>query len=577
MILNKVIVNNFKKINNLELSLANINILVGANGAGKSSVLQALHLACCTIRQANEVRPDKTSTIDIQNLDYLPTDEYKLLGHNCRWGNNTGTPSSNIHFEFSDKDNNISTVSCTLRSARNAGISITGIIPSLLNSYLRNKKQYFSAYIPGISGIPNKEERKSKKVILKSSSFGDSNIVLRNILLLLKEMDPNNIRKIEEWLTSLIGKINLIVEHNEDEDLFIKCLFYFTDERGFDTDPKPIELLGSGYLQLLQIFCYILLFKPKLLLIDEPDIHLHPNVQEKLVPILSRIAADEIPMRVVLTTHSPFIVRGATEECNIFWVNNGVAIEENRDVVSSILGWGIFDKKALILTEDSNLTLLRILLSQWPDIQSKISILPGNGYKNIPTPEQAEQFKHFLGSKYQIIVHRDRDSLTQNEVDHLKNAYQSKGVFLWVPNDSDIEAYFCIPEFLFNLFKDSNETESNNNLFCSLESTKLYIDQIIDEINRNKEAFNSHRNSHNTEIYKNTGGSPSHDSVWEILQSERILRGAKGKTLFNKLRNKLQAKPYQFELDTIKNFVLEDKYELASDLKRLLVDVMNHT
>ena len=139
MILNKVIVNNFKKINNLELSLANINILVGANGAGKSSVLQALHLACCTIRQANEVRPDKTSTIDIQNLDYLPTDEYKLLGHNCRWGNNTGTPSSNIHFEFSDKDNNISTVSCTLRSARNAGISITGIIPSLLNRGLRKQ------------------------------------------------------------------------------------------------------------------------------------------------------------------------------------------------------------------------------------------------------------------------------------------------------------------------------------------------------------------------------------------------------------------------------------------------------
>ena len=36
-----------------------------------------------------------------------------------------------------------------------------------------------------------------------------------------------------------------------------------------------------------------LLFKPKILLIDEPDIHLHPSVQEKLASSLLQIAREK--------------------------------------------------------------------------------------------------------------------------------------------------------------------------------------------------------------------------------------------------------------------------------------------
>ena len=61
--------------------------------------------------------------------------------------------------------------------------------------------KFFSAYIPGISGIPNKEEKKSKKVILKACSYGDSNIILRNVLLLLKNANPDNITQIEDWIS----------------------------------------------------------------------------------------------------------------------------------------------------------------------------------------------------------------------------------------------------------------------------------------------------------------------------------------------------------------------------------------
>ncbi|WP_230852162.1 AAA family ATPase, partial [Ralstonia solanacearum] len=87
-------VENFKKIEDVTIALRDVNILVGPNGCGKSSVVQAVHLASCVMRQADRVAADKTATVNVDDLDYLPTDDYKTLGHGGNWGNKEGTPSS---------------------------------------------------------------------------------------------------------------------------------------------------------------------------------------------------------------------------------------------------------------------------------------------------------------------------------------------------------------------------------------------------------------------------------------------------------------------------------------------------
>src|ERR1019366_7997155 len=123
----------------------------------------------------------------------------------------------------------------------------------------------FSAYIPGISGIPNREEKRSKKVILKACSYGDSNIILRNALDLLRTESPQNIALIEGWISDIVGPLKIFVDHVGERDLAISC------QITINGDTRPIELIGTGYLQLIQIFSYILLFSPGILLIDEPD------------------------------------------------------------------------------------------------------------------------------------------------------------------------------------------------------------------------------------------------------------------------------------------------------------------
>ena len=234
MRLSKLKIETFKKVLVVEIDLADVNILVGTNGCGKSSIIQAIHLACCVIRQADRVDANKTSTVGVDELDYLPTDDYKTLGHGANWGNKEGTPSSQATLSFVGNDDQVVEASCKFRSARNAGISISGSVPGELTNLLRVKKKFFSAYIPGISGIPNKEDKKSKKVILKACSFGDSNVNLRNALLLLKENDPTNIALIEGWIEEIIGPISINVAHDNDNDLYVSCEVTLDSHSGLD-------------------------------------------------------------------------------------------------------------------------------------------------------------------------------------------------------------------------------------------------------------------------------------------------------------------------------------------------------
>ncbi|MFL1467387.1 ATP-dependent nuclease [Marinobacter sp. HN1S83] len=547
MILEKIKIETFKKINFIEIGTASLNILVGSNGSGKSSVLQATHLAACLLRQADRIRAGSTSTVAVMDLDYLPTDDYMRLGHGENWGNKTNTPSSKITFTFRDENNTAFEAVCEARAARNAGISVTGQLPEEVRGQFRGQDTYFSGFIPGISGLPNSETKQSKRVVLKACSFGDSNVYLRNALNLLSEDD---LRQLEAWLGRLMGEVQIRLKFREDRDLVIKA------EVAVDGVSHPIELLGTGYLQLIQIFCYVLLFQPKILLIDEPDIHLHPNVQEKLASSLSEIAAER-ELSVVLSTHSPFILRGAPLSANVYWLENGALANDNREAAEIALGWGAFGKKVIIVSEDKNIALLKKIVSQWPELDKFVTYHPGQGYKNLMKKEQAIELYEALGRQYKILVHRDRDSLTDNEVERLVNDYESDGIKLWFPEQSDIEAYFCSADFIADL--------TGNELAIS----QAYIDEVIDRHGvPARDQFNSQRQAHNQELYAQ-GGSPQNDEVWLQFQV-KPLQGYKGKYVFNQLKNVIPGNVFSETSIVSSDFRVDLANDLRDEIEQLI-------
>ena len=148
----KITIQNFKGINTAVLPLRDTTVLVGANNAGKSSALQAIHFAARAMYQATEA--NKQTTLSISDLEYLPTSFYRELGHNSTWGNQKGSPQSKITFDFLDDLGAAASASVILKSARNEGLSVEPTIPPSLLQEFRNKEKVFTAYIPGIAGIP---------------------------------------------------------------------------------------------------------------------------------------------------------------------------------------------------------------------------------------------------------------------------------------------------------------------------------------------------------------------------------------------------------------------------------------
>jgi energy-coupling factor transporter ATP-binding protein EcfA2 len=189
-----------------------------------------------------------------------------------------------------------------------------------------------------------------------------------------------------------------------------------------------LKQLLQVVLQVVQIFAYLILVRPKLVLIDEPDAHLHPDKQERLVEVLER-AAKEFDSQIVLTTHSPHIVRAASPEAKLVWMQDGVVKSDDDGAIRRLLGWGGLDKHVLLFAEDGNDVPLRAILRQWPDLNRRLAVCRCFGMNNLPKDKLLEGLLVDGALKFRAIVRRDRDFMTENETKKWKELYKTDGAF----------------------------------------------------------------------------------------------------------------------------------------------------
>ena len=214
-------------------------------------------------------------------------------------------------------------------------------------------------------------------------------------------------------------------------------------------------------------------------------------------------------------------------------------------------------EEAILISEDADVSFLRKIVSQWPEIERNVAFFPGNGFKNLPTPEQAKELHDSLGGKFKIIVHRDRDALTDDEVTQITEKYRDLRVDVWFPKGSDVEAYFCFPEFI-EWF-----------LGCTLAVAEGHVaDVLAQSAIPVRQQFDKQRASHNEENHKQ-GGSPTNEDVWASFQA-RELRGGKGKFVLGQLKNRIGQQTFSPEK------ILASKLngQVAVDLKHMIEQVL---
>lgn len=111
------------------------------------------------------------------------------------------------------------------------------------------------------------------------------------------------------YINDLLPKINLL-----------------RSDRGFEiynsqSDKVDEDSISSGESELIALSIEVLVFsrsdqENKVLLLDEPDVHLHPDLQHKFVGFVETIAT-EFDFKVVLATHSTAIVGAFSEEADL--------------------------------------------------------------------------------------------------------------------------------------------------------------------------------------------------------------------------------------------------------------------
>ena len=84
---------NFKRVTSFETDLDGINVLVGANNSGKSSVLQGIQF---TIMAEVVRRVMGRETVPQEKLLYLPSADFSVLRHGSPYTNYSGLTSSLI-------------------------------------------------------------------------------------------------------------------------------------------------------------------------------------------------------------------------------------------------------------------------------------------------------------------------------------------------------------------------------------------------------------------------------------------------------------------------------------------------
>jgi len=555
--LESITVSRFKAVKEATIPLDSVTILVGPNGCGKSSVLQAIHWAA---RAASYVLPKNTKEmISFERLDYVPSSEPLTTLHNGELKSDSGSNAVEVVFSHRPVGEESNQATVRIRAARNRG----GITASMdgggaVTPY-KQRFQFITTYIPGLAGLSERESILAQPTLRRQAASGDAGGVLRNILLNLRsrrqgETDDSQglerLAKLNNLVSQVHPGVQVNVAFDEREDYHISATLRTDD---LADDSRPLEAAATGVLQVVQIFAYLILFEPKVMLIDEPDAHLHPNKQERLIEALER-AAPEYKTQVVLTTHSPHIVRAASPAAKLVWMKSGVVETEDDEVIRRLLGWGGLDKSALFFVEDEDDTPLRAVLRQWPELSRQVAVCRCFGIDNLPRDKFLTGLLLDGKLKNRALLHRDGDFMTLEESARWTTSFKTPGVFPWVTAGSDIEAYFCQADYLSALYG------------VSIEMAENWRQEAARKVSKARDTFLEKRKNVVRVVWPN-GGSPDAEAMWQEAGGPSPST-VKGKRLLASLKTVVKAAKFDDVL--LNSLVIPSGYTVASELKALI-------
>lgn len=296
----------YKSITNFNWTdIPDFVVITGPNGTGKSQLLDLIYNTII----------NKVGTIERVSIigKSIKSNEVTFLKGEWQLQNTAHVNLSTIQQQMDAYYNNFK--GGVYRQNQEGNIQIFSacqeIIQKTGKQFNNISKEEFYVYFPEI--LIEQESQLSQKIGEVFYNYRLSEIER----LANKETVENIKREIGEkpWvvLREIIRESKLPFEINDPSTNGIRDGFQLKLTHQILNEEINFNDLSSGEKVLISLVFYLYnsqekKFFPKLLLLDEPDAHLHPSMSQQFLNVIKNVLVDKFEVQVIMTTHSPSTV-----------------------------------------------------------------------------------------------------------------------------------------------------------------------------------------------------------------------------------------------------------------------------
>lgn len=535
---------NFRGFEHHEIPLAANTVMVGANNAGKSTVVEALRLtALATTRLRAAQRrmvgppdwldhPEAFDGVRIPAARLTPTGFEPSIFHQYQ------SPPAVITASFQ------SGATVTVFVGPDAQLHAVGRLPdgSAIMRGTRPAWELDALAVQPQIGPPLREEPiRQRDTITRGDGTYLTPQHFRNQLRLFRDHYEDFVEIAEETWPGL--QITGLETHEDEPERAIELL---VRDGGFVGE---ISLMGHGLQMWLQIVWFLARVPSEgAVVLDEPDVYMHPDLQRRLLSLVRKRFT-----QLIIATHSTEIIADVDprsilaidrQQPQSEFVTSLPGLEsviEGIGSVQNIQLTRLMRAESFYLVEGEDVRLLRIFQATAYPSQEPVDLVPhanlgGRGGWGAGVPARLPR-TNAEGQKIRSYSILDRDYFPEDEVAERYAEAAAWGIQLRVWSRKEIENYLLVPEaiarYLFTRIDESKDRPAASAVAERIDEIVegMRDEPILDGLAsmlhaRNKKGGPSTANKHARKRIADAWGG--RESRWSLAPGKQVLSSLSG-------------------------------------------------
>lgn len=481
MKIKKLYLENFRGFKEHTVSFKDETIIVGKNNAGKSSIIEALRLTAFAAK--------RFKTAKFKPCPEWLKKEYKInLGARCRGIEpnikNLINNYDTIFYFYNEKiPAHIKTFfddGTTIEIYLGKNENIFALLRNSKHSMILTKGQAMNlsidmSILPQIGPLAETEKVLTEKHVKNSEEYSLSSLHFRNQICNKKEL----FNQFKEYMHKYSDNITITEIISGNNLTNIDKISLMVNNNKF---PVEIGGLGNGFQMWAQIIWFIVkASQSDVIILDEPDVYLHADLQRKLYKLLV-----SLNKQFILTTHSIEII-SSTDPANILVADKNSEeskyLEDNKGLknIIQLLGSShnlqmtkLFSANKCIFVEGKDIEYLnafykKLFINEITDLHDIPNFQIG-GRAELPSVKNIVKFlNENLQQNINYYCFLDKDYYIENDIDKIENNNNIKNLHIHVWNKKEIENFVLVPKAIQNYLINHNISISENDIKNKLE------------------------------------------------------------------------------------------------------------